>query len=268
MTGNALLNLRHAPLHLRPGKVLVSVVYRLELAAIDRDAHLPKQAHSSAKKDEPGAHLTNRPAIVLAEVGNRLVVRNKATRQPHHLDVASSLALEPPAGLNPIEVAVDIELQQDRWMVRGPASYFGSNPVKSQLRQIKLINKDIDHLDRIILVDPVFQTLGKQRALLAIRALNEALHLILQQPNQLLRESHEARRFHTTWVIRVGLIRRRRSRHVRFAPQSGHRELVSTMSVKCQSRPNAPQQATSLFDDLVGAREHCIRHLDAERLGG
>src|SRR5262249_4941075 len=71
VTGNALLNLRHAPLHLRPGKVLVSVVYRLELAAIDRDADFPEQAHSSAKKDEPGAYLTNRPAIVLAEVGNR-----------------------------------------------------------------------------------------------------------------------------------------------------------------------------------------------------
>jgi hypothetical protein len=67
-------------------------------------------------------------------------------------------------------------------MVRGPTSYLGSNPVKSQLRQIKLINKDIDHLDRIILVDPVFQTLWKQCALPAISALNEALHRILQQP--------------------------------------------------------------------------------------
>src|SRR5215831_5069978 len=108
-------------------------------------------------------------------------------------------------------------------MVRGPTSYLGSNPVKSQLRQIKLINKDIDHLDRIILVDPVFQTLGKQRALFAIRALNEALHLILQQPNQLLRESHEARRFHTTWVIRVRSARSRPWRHVRFAPKADKR---------------------------------------------
>src|SRR5262249_20811404 len=91
----------------------------------------------------------------------------------------------------------------------------------------KLINKDIDHLDRIILVDPVFQTLGKQRALFAIRALNEALHLILQQPNQLLRESHEARRFHTTWVIRVRSARSRPWRHVRFASKADKRTLAS-----------------------------------------
>jgi len=87
------------------------------------------------------------------------VVRNKPARQPHHLNVASSLALQPPARLNPIEIAVDVELQQDRWMVGRPASYLGSNPVKSQLRQIKLINEDVDHPNRVILVEPVFQIL-------------------------------------------------------------------------------------------------------------
>jgi hypothetical protein len=63
-------------------------------------------------------------------------------------------------------------------MIRGPASCLGSDPVKSQFRQIEFINKDVDHLNGIVLVDPVFQTLRKQRALPAIRALNEALHPI------------------------------------------------------------------------------------------
>src|SRR5262245_4130941 len=61
-------------------------------------------------------------------------------------------------------------------MIARPASCLGSNPVKSQFRQIKLINKDIDHPNRIVLIDPVFQAFGKQCALLAIRALNEAFH--------------------------------------------------------------------------------------------
>jgi hypothetical protein len=43
------------------------------------------------------------------------------------------------------------------------------------------------------------------------------------------------------WVSRVGLIRRRWSRHVRFAPQSGHRELVST-------RPLSAAALTAAFD--------------------
>jgi hypothetical protein len=62
------------------------------------------------------------------------VVRNKTARQPHHLNVAPSLALKPAARLNPIEIAVDVELQQDRWMIRGLASELGSDPVKSQFR--------------------------------------------------------------------------------------------------------------------------------------
>ena len=52
-------------------------------------------------------------AIILAEVGDRLVIRNQPSRQPHHLDIAASLTLKPPARLDPIEIAVDVELEQD-----------------------------------------------------------------------------------------------------------------------------------------------------------
>ena len=38
IAGNALLDLRQPPLHLCPRKVLVPVVYRLELAAINGNA--------------------------------------------------------------------------------------------------------------------------------------------------------------------------------------------------------------------------------------
>ena len=41
---DALLNLRHAPVHLGAGEVLVAVVHRLELTAVDRDAGLREQA--------------------------------------------------------------------------------------------------------------------------------------------------------------------------------------------------------------------------------
>src|SRR5262245_49527983 len=89
-------------------------------------------------------------------------------------------------------------------MIARPASCLGSNPVKSQFRQIKLINKDIDHPNRIVLIDPVFQAFGKQCALLAIRALNETLHPTLRRSQEsALRESHAGGRFHTARV-RIG----------------------------------------------------------------
>ena len=63
-------------------------------------------------------------------------------------------------------------------MIRRPPGYLGSDPVKSQFRQVELIDKNVDHLNGIVLVDPVFQGLWKPQALPAIRALNEALHPI------------------------------------------------------------------------------------------
>jgi hypothetical protein len=48
----------------------------------------------------------------------------------------------------------------------------------SHSSSIHASSKDVDHPNRIVLADPVFQAFRKQRALPAIRALNEALHLI------------------------------------------------------------------------------------------
>ena len=133
---DALLDLRHAPLHLGAREVLVAVVHRLELAAVDRDAGLREQAHRAAQRNKPGADLADGAAIVLAEVGNRLVIGSKPARQPHHLNVAPSLTLKPAARLNPIEIAVDVELQQDRRMIRRPAGYLGIDPAEPKLGQI------------------------------------------------------------------------------------------------------------------------------------
>jgi hypothetical protein len=47
--------LRLAPVHLRSGEVLVSIVHGLELAAVDYDACFPKQIKSTAEQDEAGA---------------------------------------------------------------------------------------------------------------------------------------------------------------------------------------------------------------------
>ena len=57
------------------------------------------------------------------------MIGNKPTHQPHDLNVASGLTLEPAARLNPVEIAVDVELQQDRRMIRRPAGYLGIDPL-------------------------------------------------------------------------------------------------------------------------------------------
>ena len=63
-------------------------------------------------------------------------------------------------------------------MIRRPSGCLGRNPAKPKPRQIEFIDKDINHPNRIVLADPVFQAFRKQRALPAIRARNKSLHPI------------------------------------------------------------------------------------------
>ena len=65
-------------------------------------------------------------------------------------------------------------------MIRRAARCFGSDPIEAQLTQIKFIDKSIDDLDRVVLIDSIVEILCKQRALRPIRALDKALHPTLR----------------------------------------------------------------------------------------
>src|ERR1700719_1327613 len=118
---HALLQLGAASLHLPTREVLVAGIDGLKLAAVDRNARIREQTHQTAQFDKLHADLLDRWSTVLAEVGNSLVVRNEPAGQPHHLDIAPCLTLKPPARLNPIEITVDVQLQQDRRMIGSSA---------------------------------------------------------------------------------------------------------------------------------------------------
>jgi hypothetical protein len=62
-------------------------------------------------------------------------------------------------------------------MIRWPTRGRRINPFKGHLTQIEPVNKEIDHSNRVVLADPVFHALRKQRALTTIDPLDEALHL-------------------------------------------------------------------------------------------
>src|SRR4029453_8876321 len=61
--------------------------------------------------------------------------------------------------------------------------------IEPQAREVKFFNKGVDPPNRIALIDPVLQALGKQRRLPAIDPFNEAPHLI---PPQIAAESYSA----------------------------------------------------------------------------
>jgi hypothetical protein len=59
--------------------------------------------------------------------------------------------LRTPALLHPIEVSVDVNLQQRRRMVGRPSCRLRLDAAKAELGQIKLIDKNVDRPDRIVL---------------------------------------------------------------------------------------------------------------------
>jgi hypothetical protein len=167
-------------------------------------------------------------AIVLAEVGYGLEVRHQPARQPNQLDVALALPFQPTARLHPIEVAVDVNLQQRRRMVGRPSCRLRLNTAKAQAGQIKRIDKNIDRPDRVILGQIVIQPLGKQHTLTAVIANDKARHRILPSNH---RRIVSLRRFHTAWVKR---------RHVRCASRSRHARERQLCAKSCPWQAKAP----------------------------
>src|SRR5258708_4802160 len=97
---------------------------------------------------------------------------------------ASGLALEPPARLDPVQIAVNIELQEDRRMIRGSPCRLRIDPAEIERTEIKRVDKHVNHTNRVVLIDPIIQAFGKQRRLPAIHPLDEALHRDLPPENR------------------------------------------------------------------------------------
>ncbi len=174
---DALFNLLLALLDLAGREVAVTRVDGLELAAIDGDHGLRKQLQLSAQFNEAPAHVADAFAVVAAEVSNRLEVRRQAARQPHQFDIALRLPLKTPAGLQAIEIAVDVDLEQHGRVIRRPASRSGFNTFKAQVLKIQLVDERVDHADRVVVPDEVVQALWQQGDLASIFAFDESLHV-------------------------------------------------------------------------------------------
>jgi hypothetical protein len=162
-------------LHLAGREVAVPVVHRLELAAVDGNAATAENPDPAAELDETRAGLADRRAILLAEIGDRLVVRRKPPREPHDLDVAPRLPFQAPARCDPVEVAVDEKLQENGRMITRPPRPRGRR-APNRLPEVESIDERIDHANLIVASHPLLKTIRKERDLLAIDPLDKACH--------------------------------------------------------------------------------------------
>ncbi|EQL44818.1 hypothetical protein M770_00395 [Pseudomonas aeruginosa VRFPA03] len=61
-----------------------------------------------------------------------------------------SLAFETAAGLDAIEIAVDVDLQQVGRMVSGATCFSRDDALETQLAKVEFIDENIDHPHRVV----------------------------------------------------------------------------------------------------------------------
>ena len=182
MTLNVGLKMRQTAGDLVLREIPVAIVHGLELAAVDGNAIAPQHPDPSAQLHELRAGPADRRSVISPEIGDGLVVWHQATGQPHQLDIASRLTLQATAGRDAVQITVDEELQQHSRMVARATGSGGHTTLEAERRKIKLLDKEVDDTDQVILADPVLETIRKKRDLFPVDAIDETRHPCLPLP--------------------------------------------------------------------------------------
>ena len=97
----------------------------MEESAVDRHNFAAHQVERARQQHERPIRSLERSAVFLTEVRYRAIAGYKPAQQPDQLQISLSLALQTSRGADLIEVAVQIQLQQIRWIIGrlpGPSS--------------------------------------------------------------------------------------------------------------------------------------------------
>ena len=127
-----------------------------------------EQVELPAEQHEGPEHRPEGRAVVAPEVGDGLEVGLQASQQPDHLDVAVGLGLQAPARAHPVEVAVDVELQQIGRIVARPARRLRHHAGEAGGREIQLVHEGLDEADRVVRAHVVVHRLGQEQKLRAV----------------------------------------------------------------------------------------------------
>ena len=146
--------------------------------------------------------------------------------QPHQLDIALRLPLQAAAGLDAVEIAVEVDLRQRRRMVGRPPGRRRLHALKADRRQVQLIDERLDDPNWIVLGHIIVQRSRQQERLPPVLILNETP---LNRPSETIRFDQNLGRFHTAWIGRGRAAAEAKTSRVALHPHLGKRPNDATM---------------------------------------
>jgi hypothetical protein len=112
-------------------------------------------------------------------------------------------ALQATAGLDAIQVAVDVDLQEVGRVVGGAPRRGRLGAIEAESGKIQLADECVDHSNRVVIADEVVQAFGHQGHLLPVLSLDESRHVdskVRDGPNSIGVARRCSEGFHTASV--------------------------------------------------------------------
>jgi hypothetical protein len=103
-------------------------------------------------------------------LGDGLEVGGEFAQQPEHFDVAVTFGLQQPGGTHPMQITVEVKLEQRRRGVRRPARAGADGPGKAQRVQVERADEGIKKAHGVFGGDVILQPFGKEQGLGPVQA--------------------------------------------------------------------------------------------------
>ncbi len=122
------------------------------------------------RESKGAADLSDGLEVILAEVGDRLVIGSELLQQPPQFDIAVCLLLQATTRTQAIAIAVEVELQEIARGIAGSPSGSRHGTVEAACDEVECVDKGINEADRIILGNRVVEALRKADATATLNA--------------------------------------------------------------------------------------------------
>ena len=128
----------------------------------------PNRSSSPAQQHELAEHRAEGVAVVAAEIGDGLEVGLQMPQQPDHLDVAVGLGFQPAARAHPVQIAVDVELQQIGGRIARTACRLRLDADEPGRREVQPIDEGVDEPHRVVGADVIVHRFRQQQRLRSV----------------------------------------------------------------------------------------------------